>query len=343
MSSSNSTPASPQMPPQAKMMQMVTGCWLSQCIYVAAKLNLADLLKDGSRSCDNLAEATGTNSNSLYRLLRALASVDIFAETEPGHFQLTPLAATLQSDSSNSLKSFALLIGGEGYQMWGELPYSVETGKEAYTKQRGMPLFAYYQENPQAAAIFNQAMTNLSALEQAAVVEAYDFTGINKLVDVAGGCGSQLATILQAYPQMQGILLDLPKVIAPAEAFLTEKAVSDRTQLVPGNFFEEIPSGGDAYLLKHIIHDWEDPQALTILQRCYQAMPEGGRLLIIEEIIPPDNQPSTTKFWDLTMLIMCGGKERTAQEYQQLLKAANFALNRIVPTKSNVSVIEAVK
>ncbi len=343
MSSSNSTPASHQTPPQAQMIQMLTGCWLSQCIYVAAKLNLADILKDGSRSCDALAEVTGTNSSSLYRLLRALASVNIFAETEPKHFKLTPLATCLRSDVPNSIKGFTLLAGGDGYQMWSNLAHSIETGTEAYTKEYGMPLFAYYQQNPQAAEVFNNAMTNLSALEQAAIVEAYDFTSIDKLVDVAGGCGSQLAAILQAYPQMQGMLIDLPEVITSASDFLTKQEVSDRTQLIAGNFFEGVPPGGDAYLLKHIIHDWEDPEALKILQNCYKVMPEGGRLLIIEQIIPPGNQPSPAKFWDLTMLIVCGGKERTAQEYRQLLKAANFELKSIFSTKSDASIIEAVK
>ena len=343
MSSSNSTPASHQTPPQAQMIQMLTGCWLSQCIYVAAKLNLADLLKDGSCSCDSLAEQTGTHSNSLYRLLRALASVNIFAETEPRCFKLTPLATCLRSDVSHSIKGLALLIGGDGYQMWSSLVHSIETGTEAYTKQYGMPLFAYYQQNPQAAEVFNNAMTALSALEQAAIVEAYDFTGIKKLVDVAGGCGSQLAAILQAYPQMEGMLIDQPDVITSASDFLTKQEVSDRTQLIAGNFFEGVPPGGDAYLLKHIIHDWEDPEALKILQNCYKVMPEGGRLLIIEQIIPPGNQPSPAKFWDLTMLIVCGGKERTAQEYRQLLKAANFELKSIFSTKSDASIIEALK
>lgn len=163
------------------------------------------------------------------------------------------------------------------------------------------------------------------------------------MVDVAGGCGAQLATILQAYPQMQGILVERPEVIDKAPPLLTENGVRDRTKLVSGNFFEEIPSGGDAYFLKHIMHDWDDPQALTILQNCYKAMPEGGRLLIVQQVVLPENQPSPAKFWDLTLFIMCGGKERTAQEYRELLKAANFELSRIVPTKVEDCVIEAIK
>ncbi|MGC1245866.1 MAG: methyltransferase dimerization domain-containing protein [Spirulinaceae cyanobacterium] len=182
MSSSNFTPASSQIPPQAQMMERITGYWLSQCIYVAAKLNLADLLKDGSRSCDDLAEATGADSNSVYRLLRALASVDIFIETEPRHFQLTPSAACLQSDSPDSVKSFALFLGGNCYQMWSHLSYSIESGKQAYAEQYGMPMYDHLQKNPQAAELFNQAMTDMSALEQVAVTEAYDLVSIHWLM-----------------------------------------------------------------------------------------------------------------------------------------------------------------
>lgn len=336
-----STESNPPLP--TVLLQMASGYWLSQCIYVAAKLGIADLLQDGAQECDLLASLTNTHSDSLYRLLRALASVGIFAETKSRCFELTPLATYLQSDRPGSVKSIMIMFGEEHYQAWGSLLYSVQTGNSAFEKVYGVDIFNYLQQHPQAANTFEQAMTDLSIYDLQAVSSAYNFTEFNKIVDVGGGRGSLLVGILQQYSHLQGILFDEPYVVQQAESFLIKEQVRDRCELKGGNFFESIPTGGDVYLLKHIIHDWGDRQALTILQKCYQAMNADSKLLVIDRVISPGNEPFGGKLMDLNMLaISSGGKERTETEFEQLLAAAKFQLKQIIPTAVDVSVIEAV-
>ncbi|MBO1349428.1 MAG: methyltransferase [Hormoscilla sp. GUM202] len=336
---------SSQPEPNSALNNPATGYWVSQCIYIAAKLGIADLLKEGEQHCDALATATNSNKDAIYRLLRALASVGIFAETQPQYFQLTPLATYLQSDVSNSLKAYAIILGAEQpYQAWGNLMYSMQTGQNAFENLYGMNSYEFLQQNPTLGKIVDRAMTDLSGVESAGVLTAYDFSSIGKLVDVGGGNGRLLSSILQAYSTMTGVLFDRPDVIDRASDLLSTAGVSDRLQLAKGDFFNTIPEGGDAYLLKHIIHNWGDEQAIAILKNCYQAMGEAGRLLAIEMVIPPGNEPSAGKLMDINMLVMCaGGRERTEAEYGELLKAAGFKLTLIVPTASDVSVIEAVK
>lgn len=333
-----------QIPPPIPLLQMIAGYWASRCIYIAAKLGIADLLKDGEQHSDALARATNSNKDVLYRLLRALASVGIFAETQPHYFQLTPLATYLQSDTPNSLKALAIMLGSEHYQTWGNLMYSVQTGQNAVEKLYGMSFYELCQQNPTKAKIFGQAMTELSGLENAAVLAAYDFSSIGKLVDVGGGNGRLLSSILQAYSHITGVLFDRPDVIDRGSDWLYTTGVGDRTQLAKGDFFKTMPVGGDAYLLKRIIHNWGDEQAIAILKNCYQAMGEKGRLLAIEMVIPPGNEFCVGKFMDINMLLhFTGGRERTEAEHGELLKAAGFKITKIVPTESEVSVIEAVK
>ncbi|MBO3460020.1 methyltransferase [Aetokthonos hydrillicola CCALA 1050] len=332
------------MPPQTAIKTMVSSYWISQCIYVAAKLGIADLLKEGERHCEDIAVITGTNKDTLYRLLRALASIGIFAETQPHYFQLTPLGASLQSNCPNSTRNYALLLGEEFYQAWLNLMHSIQTGKNAFEDFYGMNLFEYYQKNPTAGQIFNQAMTDFSAAVSAAVLAAYDFSSIGKLVDVGGSNGSLLAAILQANPTMTGVVFDLPNVIDKAQDFLEQAGVSNRCQLVAGDFFESVPVGGDMYILKHIVHNWDWERASKILTRCYEAMTKQSKLLLIEQIISSGNEPCVAKLWDMHMLVVCpGGSERTEAEYRDLLKSTGFTLNKIIPTQSDVSLIEAVK
>lgn len=330
--------------PEMAIAQMISSYWVSQCIYVAAKLGIADLLKDGAKHCDALATATNTHSDSLYRVLRALSSVGIFVETEPRYFQLTPLATVLQNDVPNSLKAFVLMLGEEHYQAWGNLLDSIRTGECAFEQKYGMNIFEYYLQNPTSGKIFEDAMTNFSTIENVAVIEAYDFSKINTLVDVGGGYGSLLVSILHQYPTLQGILFDETFVIEQAEAFFQQQEIRDRTSRIGGNFFETIPSGGDAYLLKHIIHDWDDSRAIAILQNCHKAINPGGKILVIEQVIPPGNEPFGGKFLDINMLVMSpGGRERTQAEYQELFKQSGFQLTQIIPTSQDISIVEGIK
>lgn len=341
----NPQPAVAEVPLQMVMMQMATGYWVAQSIYAAAKLGIADYLREGAQLCTELAMMTGSDERSLYRLLRALASVGIFAETDPGWFGLTPMAMLLQRDVPGSIRDIAIMLGDtEHYGSWGNILHSIQTGGSAFEDLFGTNIFQYYAQNPQPAAVFDKAMTGFSEVEGAAVAEAYDFSEIHCLADIAGGQGHLLTTILQANPHMTGILFDQPAVIEGARSILVASGVGDRCQTVAGSFFEPVPSGADAYILKHIVHDWDDQRAITILRQCHQAMPDHGKLLIVEQIVPDGNEPSMSKFLDLNMLVMCpGGKERTVGEYEALFAAAGFKLNRIVPTTQIVSVIEGVK
>ncbi|NEP00094.1 MAG: methyltransferase [Symploca sp. SIO2E9] len=338
------TAKSNPIPPQMTMMQMASGYFVSQSIYVAAKLGIADLLKDSQLHCDALAAATDTHSDSLYRILRLLASVGIFAETEPRCFELTPLAACLQSDIPDSIRAFTIMLGEEHYQACGNLMHSIKTGECAFNNSYGINIFEYLQQNPSSAQIFDQAMTQLSVAENSAVLAAYDFSSIGKLVDIGGGNGALLAAILQTQPSMSGVLFELPDVINRAKDVLEKAGVSKRTQLVGGSFLETIPAGGDAYMLKHIAHNWDDEQVISILKRTHQAMPQDGRLLVMEPVIPPGNEPFFGKLLDIVMLVVSpSGRERTEAKYQELFKLAGFKLTKIFPTPSDISVIEGVK
>src|SRR4028118_75111 len=332
------------MPPQLAMLQMVSGYWVSQSIYVVAKLGIADLLKDSPKSCDELATATGTNAPSLYRVLRALASLGVFAETELNHFTLTPLATCLQSDTPNSVRARVIMLGEEQYQAWGELMHSVQTGGSSFEHIYSMNLFEYLAQNPESAKIFDEAMTNLSVTEIATIAASYDFSSIQTLVDVAGGQGLLIASILKSNPTLKGVLLDQPHVIERAKRFLEAEGLLERCQQAAGNFFESVPEGGDAYILKHIIHDWDDERAIAILKQCHKVMPDNGKVLVAEQVIPPGNQPFTGKLIDLNMLVMTdGGRERTEAEYRALFEKAGFKLTRIVPTQDEISIIEGIR
>jgi ubiquinone/menaquinone biosynthesis C-methylase UbiE len=329
-------------PPQAVMMGMLTGYWVSQALHVAAHLGIADLLKDGPQSIAQLAQATGSHARSLYRLLRALASKGVFSEDGQGRFALTPLGECLRSDVPNSQRSLAIMNGEEHYRCWGELLYSVQTGQTAFEKLYGQPIFPYLAAHPRQARIFDDGMVGVHGAETKAMLDAYDFGGIGTLVDVGGGNGSLLLATLERHPSLRGMLYDRPDVIERARANVKAAGLEDRCTLAGGDFFETVPSGGDAYLMRHIIHDWNDEQSRTILRNCRKVVPASGKLLLIESAIPPGNEPNFAKFLDLTMLVIPGGMERTEAEYRELLASAGFHLARIVPTPSVIDVIECV-
>lgn len=320
------------------LLQLIQGASVTQSIYVAAKLGLADLLKDGPRHCDELAAATNTHHDTLYRLLRALASVGIFAETDARTFKLTPLATYLRRDVPNSLHDFAILRGEQDYRYWANLMHTVKTGNNAFEPTFGMGRFAYYKQVPEAGAIFRRALTAIAGLNNAAIVAAYDFSNIRTLVDIAGLQGGRLAAIMQQYPAMQGILFEQPAVLEAAKTFLAAQNLLSRCQLVAGNWFEFIPTDADAHLIS-TLHRWDDANASTVLQNCYQAGVK--RLLIVERIIGP-NTDWRIIFADLNLLLSSTGRIRTEAEFQHLLQAANFQIARIIPTESAVSLIEAI-
>eukprot|EP00438_Fugacium_kawagutii_P030638 Skav234279 [mRNA] locus=C9163801:113:1084:+ [translate_table: standard] len=322
---------------------MITGYWHSQAIYAAAKFGIADHLKDGPKSVDDLADATSTNADALYRLLRALASKGIFAEGEPRHFSLTPLAEPLQTDAPGSKRALALMSGDEQFRSWAEICYSIETGGIAFDKVFGKPIFKYLSENPDKAKIFDAAMVGIHGRESDVILDAYDFSNVGVLADIGGGNGSQISRILEHHSGLNGILFDLPHVIERAKTPIEAAGLSDRCELVSGNFFEAVPETADAYMMRHIIHDWDDEKSLTILRNCHRAMSSNAKVLIVESVIPPGNEPFGGKFLDLVMMLIPGGKERTEDEYRTLLGNSGFELTQVIPTKTEVSIVEAVK
>jgi O-methyltransferase domain/Dimerisation domain len=339
--SESSTPK--ELPPQVDLMNLSVGHWIVQALFVAAKLGVADLLRDGPQSCVELGQSTGVNARALYRLLRALASVRVFSEGSDGRFALTPMAECLQVDTPGSMRAWVLFSGeAHAFQPWTDLLDSVKTGQTAFDHFHGMSIFDYYARHPEEGKLFDAAMTGSARLEIDAVMVDYDFSGIGTLVDVGGGHGDFMRTVLEAYPTMKGVLADMPTVIEGARHYLAAATLTNRCDLIPIDFFESVPVGGDAYVMMRVIHDWDDERSITILRNCHRAMGGTGKLLLVEKVIPPGNDPEFAKWLDIAMLVFAGGAERTQTEYRDLLAASGFRLTRIVPTRSSASVIEAV-
>lgn len=345
---SGSNPQQPSVngngaPAEAVITQILLGSLASQSLYVAAKLGIADLLADGPKPVDELARAADADAPSLYRVLRALASLGVFAEQDNRVFAMTPAAEALRSDTPNSLRDVAIFWGEDWHwEVWGKILHSVRTGKSAWAQCHGDQVFEFFEKNKAAGEIFNRAMSSFSTMATKAVAEAYDFSGINTLIDIAGGHGRLLAGVLEANPSMRGQLFDLPHVIDGAREAIAKTSVGDRVEFAGGDFFASVPSGGDGYIMKHIIHDWDDERALTILRNIKQAMNPGGRVLVVEAVIADGNGQDFGKLLDIEMLVSPGGKERTAAEYEELFSRAGLRLTRIIPTRSPYSVIEAV-
>jgi O-methyltransferase domain/Dimerisation domain len=330
-----------EVPDRDALLRMTNGFQVSQAIHVAATLGIADLLADVPKSADELAEAAGAHAPTLYRLLRALVSVGVFAEGDDGRFGLTPLAEYLRSDVPGSLRAWAMQIGQTYFwTSWGHLLHGVRTGEPAFPKVYGTTAWEYRAARPEEGAVFNAAMTDLAAGVAETVAQSYDFSGIEVLADVGGGEGALLAEILTANPGLRGVLFDQAHVVAAARALSERPDVADRCELVGGSFFEGVPEGADAYLLKSVIHDWDDGEAIEILRKCRAAMGSAGRLLVVEPIIRPGNDPNPAKFMDLNMLVMLGGRERTADDFERLYAEAGFRLTGVFPTRSHFSVIE---
>ena len=332
-------------PSSAAILSLLTGRWVSHLLYVVARLEIADHLKDGPRTVEELAAAVGAQASLLYRVLRALASLGVFAETGDKRFKLTPLAATLQKGVPGSMHSAALIFEQKYLEdAWGLLLHGVKTGEAPFLKAHGVPVFEYLKRHPEDLKVFGESMTSFSSIENAAIAAAYRFSGIRTLVDVGGGHGSLLATILQANPKLTGVLFDLPAVIASArqDGRLTAKGIRERCRLECGDFFEAVPKGGDAYIMKRVLHDWDDEHCKKILSNCCAAMSEKGKVLVADAVIPPGNDPDRGKLLDIQMLVM-GGQERTKEEFAVLFRDAGLKLSRIVPTKCPLSIVEGIR
>jgi predicted O-methyltransferase YrrM len=337
----------PHTSPAAGLSQLLRGSLVTQLIHVAATLGVADFLRGGPKSSHELAASLRVDPEAMYRVLRALASLGIFEETDSRQFALTALAQPLRSDVPGSLRGSAMLYGERWWwQACGELLHSVRTGQPAFDHVHGRTLFAYLDHAADAAATFNDHQTNMTQQDAAAVVSAYDFRECARVVDVGGGHGALTAAILKACPGTTAVLFDQPAVIEGAKQRLHAEGVADRCTCIAGDFFESVPGGGDAYVLKDIVHDWDDDRAIAILRNCRRVMAHTPgvttRVLVVEKIIPPGNVPFPGKLTDITMLLVTRGRERTAKEYEALLTGAGLALTRMVPTSSPASVIEAI-
>jgi len=337
----------PAMPPQMLLYQMAIGHYLSRALHVIAKLGVADLLSAGARGVEELAKATETHPPSLRRVMRLLASVGVFEEKEDGGFALTALGECLRADVPGSSRAMVLLFAGIGIQdSWKDLEWCVRTGEPAYRKRGAADAFAEMAKDPAQAANFDAAMADFTKMTAVAVAAAYDFTPLRTLVDVGGGNGALLLGILKAYAHLQGVVADRPDVVERAKKEIAASGLGARCRAVAIDFFREVPGGADAYVLKHVIHDWDDERARTILANCRRVVPPNGRLLLVEGVYPPriDGSPESrgAAANDVNMLVSTGGRQRSEAEFRSLYSAAGFRLTRIVPTPARASVIEGV-
>lgn len=322
--------------------QLIMGFRNTQLIYVAGKLHLADHLAQKPQTAEELAPVVNAAPTALYRLLRALASLGVFTESTGGLFEVTPIGDLLRQDKPGSLRSTAMLYGDELiWRVYGRLEYAIETAKPAFEHVHGQPFYDYLSQHPAAATLFHEAMTGFSEQEAEAILAAYNFSTVRSIIDIGGGQGALMATLLPTYSQLRAVIFDRSPPVGEALRLFPSADLRARVEFIQGDFFAAVPDGGDLYLLKSIIHNWSDEEAMAILRKCRQAMPPYGRMLIAERIVPPEGSPSEAKLFDINMLVTVGGQERTAAEYIALLGAAGLAMTRIIHTKSHLSLIEA--
>jgi O-methyltransferase domain/Dimerisation domain len=338
------TPAkTEQQTPQAQLIHMATAYWASSLVYVAAQMSLADRLAEAPRTAAELAQSTGSDAPSLYRVMRTLAGMGIFTEDSDRRFSLTLLGEALRTGTPGSVRSSVLTLAGELVtKSVRELHYSIKTGKPAFERIFGMPPFEWLAKHPIEASMFSETMVGFHGAEPAAIAKAFDFSKVGTVLDIGGATGNLLTAILSHHREPRGILFDLPHVVRDATALIKARGLTNRIAIEGGSFFESVPAASGCYLLSHIIHDWSEAQCLTILGNCRSAMSSGSRLLIIEMVLPTGNTPHPGKMLDMIMLTFAGGQERTEPEYRQLLEKARFRLAQVVPTESAVSIIEAL-
>jgi hypothetical protein len=331
-----------QVPPQAAILHVIAGYWLSRAVYLAARFSLADKVGDRA-TLAAVAERTGTRPEALRRLMRALTSHGYFREDGRDTFVQTPLSEALRSDQPASMRAIAEAeLGHDHYDSWREIESCLTQGGTAFERVYGMPIWRYYAEHPATQALFGEAMTNFTAIANAGVLGSYQFKPFRTAVDVGGGHGSFLRAVVDQQPGARGILFDVAAVIADADAAGFVDRPSGRIATAAGDFFAAVPSGGDLYLLKFILHDWDDEQSARILRSIRNAIPPDGRLAVVEIVLADGNEPHIGPLIDLNMMVMTGGAERTEAEYRELLARSGFHLERVVATRSPFSVIEAV-
>ncbi|MBZ4394219.1 acetylserotonin O-methyltransferase [Myxococcus sp. AS-1-15] len=331
----------PTVHPAQRIVDLGFGFILSGALSTAAELGVADRLVQGPRSAASLAEELGVHAQSLYRVLRLLASVEVFAEDEAGRFSLTPAAEYLRTDAPGSLHSAVRMLTQRIF--WaptGELTQTVRTGQTPFDRIFGKPFFDYLTSDPVQGDIFHQGMSSLSDMENKAIAGSYDFTPLRRVVDVGGGHGGFLIEVLQAAPQVRGVLFDHAHVLSGSR--VARAGLAERCELVEGDFFQSVPAGADAYVLKRILHDWSDETCVTLLRHCRSAMAEGGRVLVVDTVIPPGNGPHGGKVLDVMMLASLPGRERTEEDFRELFAQADLKLSRILPTPTAMSITEAV-
>lgn len=334
--------------PALSLLDLLNGYRVTQALYTAARLRIADRLAGGPQASDELARTIGADPGALRRLLRALASFGVFAEEADGRFALTEIGSLLRENVPGSLRAGVIFYGEpRHWRAWEKLDECVTSGHTVWGPRGASAFFEMNAKDPEGAAIFNAAMTSFTSALDAAVVSAYDFSRFSTLVDVGGGQGALISSILTANPALRGILFDIPPVIEDARARVAERGLAGRCELIAGDVFASVPSGGDAYLLKWIIHDWDDEHSLKILRSCHRAMSGSVTLLLVERVVPErvDHSADTqsTLLTDLNMLVLTGGHERTEAEYRALFRASGFSLTRIVPTAARICVIEAAR
>jgi len=327
------------------MLGHITAYWTSQLVFVAATLGLADELARRPLPPDALAERLGVHAPSLRRVMRALAGLGVLVERPDGRYRLTRVGQTLRSDVPGSLRNFALMMADDyNWKAWGALLHGVRTGEIPFDHVHGEPIFQFLRARPEKDRVFSESMASISGVENAAIARAFPFGRLRTLVDVGGAHGHLLATILGRYRKVRGILYDQPQVVEAAErsGFIAAPGIAERCQIEGGNFFESVPAGADAYLMKYIIHDWNDEQCVRILELCRAAMAPGGRVLVIEHVVPRGNQPDFSKMLDINMLIGPGGRERTREEFTSLFGRAGLRLRTVYPTKSPLGILEGI-
>ena len=330
--------------PALQLIQMIEGYWLSQVVYVAAKLGVADHLADGPQTSQALAQEIDADPDALYRLLRACACFGLLSEQPAQTFALTPLGDLLQSNEMGSLRDYAIGVAGPGHwRVLGHLDEAIKSGKPQSQEAHGMDLWEYYEQHEQESNHFSRTMGYLSQAAALDVLANYDASQSKQIVDVGGSQGMLLTKLLQAAPNAEGVLFDRPNVIEQAREVVKSLGLHDRVTLVSGDFFQEVPSGGDLYLLKQILHDWDDTQCLTILKNVHDAARPQSKLLVVEMIVPDSPEPSLVPLTDLAMLVLLGGRERSGHDYASLLERAGFRLERIISTDGLFSVLEAVR
>ena len=341
MSTAQQAPA--ELPPHAQVIQLATGHWLSKIIYTAVKLDLADRLADGPKTGDELAVEMSLHAPSLHRFMRTLAGFGILTEKEGRKFALTPMGESLRTGAPGSARSTILTFCGPSFvKGFDEITHSLQTGQTGFQKAMGMPIFDYLAQNPVEASMFSESMVGFHGGETPTVAAAYDFSQFGTIVDVGGATGNMLSAILSRHEGPRGVLFDMAHVVAGAPALLEQNGIADRVTIESGSFFDSVPEGGDAYILSHIIHDWNEDQCLTILGNVRRSMKPDGKVLIVEFVLPDGDTPHLGKLADMIMLVIPGGQERTPGEYDELLAKADLRMTRVVPTESPVSIVEAV-